>query len=101
MCDHKTWMKCLLLSNFTALLLLCLYFIVHKLIIIHIFKKFISKTKEKGDQRKNSGSNVIFGGAYLSLPDYNASLVPPFVLFPFQKTLIFSLFSKHNFSKKY
>ena len=38
------------------------YFVVNKLIIMHLFKKFVNNTKEKGDQRKNAGSNVIFGG---------------------------------------
>ena len=55
--------------------------------------------KKKGDKKKNSGCNVIFVGK--SLPDYNASLLPLFVLFPFQKTSIFSLFFKHYFSKKF
>ena len=73
---------------------------VDKLIIVHIFKKSINNTKEIGDQKKNPGYNVILA-AYLSLPDCNASLLTPFILFPFQKTLIFSLFSKHNFSKKF
>ena len=41
-----------------------------------------------------------FLALYLSLPDCNASFLSSFVLFLIQKTLIFSLFSKH-FSKKF
>ena len=42
------------------------HLIVEKLLILHIFKTSFNNTKEKGDQRKNSGFNVIFGGISIS-----------------------------------
>ena len=51
---------------FYIFLLFWPYFIVDNLLIMHIFKKSSNNTKEKGDQRKNSGCNVIFGGMSIS-----------------------------------
>ena len=48
------------------LLLFWQYFIIEKPIITHIFKKYFNKTQKKGDQRKNSGCNVIFGDIAIS-----------------------------------
>ena len=51
---------------YILLLLLWLHFILHKLNIMHIFKKSVNNTKEKGNERKNSICNVVFGGISIS-----------------------------------
>ena len=64
MYDHNAWIKSSLHTFLHFFLLLWPYFIVDKLLILYIFKKSFNNTKEKGDQRKNSDCNVIFGGIF-------------------------------------